>query len=172
MSQRSPLKPSKGPRGSKVGTAIGESEKQVRTRRHKKRELKPRELKFVKAKAEGKSNLQAAKIATGTTNDASAGVMGHHMAKDPTIQQAVAQALADAGITLPKAIQPIAEGLEATRDIYDKEGNFVDSNPDHTTRLKASGMALDLMGARKQQDGSPNVHFHLYAGQQRDNYGI
>jgi hypothetical protein len=176
MAQRSPLKPSKNwkvlPKGTDTKTIVKEVKKQVEKQKANKAPLKPRELRYVKAKAEGKNDRHAVLDAGITTNPASADVIGHRLSRNPNIQEAVAQALADAGITLPKAIQPIADGLEATRDVYDKEGNFIDSSPDHTTRLKASGMALDLMGARKQQEGSVNVNFHLHAGNQRGNYGI
>lgn len=120
----------------------------------------------------GKPLWRAAMEATGLTNPGSAAVQANRMLKNANIQEAIAGSLAKHGITMDAAVAPIADALEANRTTYDKDGRLVDSAPDHSVRLKASGMALDLMGARKQQDGGNNVHFHLYAGEQRDKYGV
>ncbi len=93
------------------------------------------------------------------------------MASQTTIQEAIAAELSRQGITITAVIKPISEGLEAVRDIYDKEGTWVDSSPDHSIRLKSSGMALDLMGARNKLDNNPNIHFHLHAQTEQDEYG-
>lgn len=120
-----------------------------------------RELSFIKAKAEGKNNRHAVLAAGITKNVASADVIGHKMNKDMTIQEAVAQALADNGITLHNAIKPIADGLQAEKTVIigNGESAMADQIPDHSIRLKASGMALNLMGAMNKNEGATSLTF-------------
>lgn len=120
------------------------------------------------------SPTEAAFEASGATNAHSAATIGGKLSKDVTIQQAVAEALARKGITIDNAIQPIADGLTAEKTVIIGGGDdaFTNQVPDHAIRLKASGMALDLMGARNRGDGGSNIHFHLHANQQQGQYGI
>lgn len=125
------------------------------------RDFTKRELSFIKAKAEGKNNRHAVLAAGITKNVASADVIGHKMNKDLTIQEAVAQALADNGITLHNAIAPIADGLQAEKTVIIGHGEqaMADNVPDHSIRLKASGMALNLMGAMNKNEGGNTFNF-------------
>lgn len=160
------------PKGTSTKKIIEESKKALKKAAKKPRVRKPIDrLKFINARANGMSPTQAAFEASGATTAASAAVIGNKLSKDATIQQAVAEALRRKGITIDNAIQPIADGLGAVRDIYDKDGNYMDSTPDHNVRLKASGMALDLMGARNKDNGGGNVHFHLYTNNEQQAYG-
>lgn len=120
--------------------------------------LKPKELKFIKAKLQGKNNTQAAMIATGTTNKQYAAVAANRMIKNDNIQAQLAKELDKMGITLKKAIKPIKDGLQATKQGMDKEtGEYFDSGlPEHATRLKASAMALELLGAKDRHNNHDN----------------
>lgn len=112
------------------------------------------DLKFVKAKLEGKSDLQAAKIAKPhLKTDNSAGVVGHHMAKKPEIQDALAKALQKHQITLDRAIKPITDALDASKTVG--VGEYADVVPDHAIRLRASNMSMDLLGVKRSSDTPP-----------------
>lgn len=72
----------------------------------------------------------------------------------PTIKEAIEKAMEKHNITIDAAVKPIADGLTATRYVGAGETGF--EAVDHTTRLKASGMALKLMGA-EQKEASGNT---------------
>jgi osmotically-inducible protein OsmY len=123
--------------------------------------LTDKELAFINAKKQGMSNGKAAIAAGMTKNAHSARVIGHKVSKDMTIQEAVAEALAANGITLDKAIAPIADGLKAEKTVIIGNGEqaMADNIPDHSIRLKASGMALNLMGAMNKNEGATSLTF-------------
>lgn len=159
------------PKGTSPKTIVAEVKKAQKKRGVRTKKIGPKHLRYVKEKVAGRNDRHAVLNAGITKNPASADVIGHHLSKDPTIQEMVARELTRQGITITAVVKPIAEGLEAVRDVYDKEGNWVDSSVDHSIRLKSSGMALDLMGARNRGDTNPNVHFHLHAQTEQDEYG-
>lgn len=108
------------------------------------------EAKFVEAKLKGKSNTQAAMAATGTTSVNVAKTQGYRLSTNVNVQQAILNTLEYQGIDYDRVTKPIAEGLEATKIIVMGKGtddSFVDVIPDWSARLKASDMALKLMGA-------------------------
>lgn len=64
------------------------------------------------------------------------------------VQEALQIALSKHGITIEKATKPIADGLEAV-----KQNQFTgEFTVDHPIRLKAAGMALDVLGAKGEKD--------------------
>ena len=133
--------------------------------------LSPRDVKVVKAKVEatlkGKSQAVAAQIAFPNQKPRSAESSMSEALRKPNIQEAVALSFKKHGIDIDSAVKPIADGLEATSDYYDKNGEE-HSRPDHAIRLKASGMVFNLMGAGKQT-GDVNILFiDSSAGQKAD----
>lgn len=127
----------------------------------------------VKAKVEAElkdqsQSLAAQKVFPNQTPGAAAVSMTREL-KKANVQEAVQQALVKHGITLDKAIQPISDALEATR----QSGFGEDATEviDHSTRLKASGMALKLMGADKGEAQVPAaVHFHQHIEKKKSGY--
>lgn len=111
-----------------------------------------KQTKFVKAYVENGGNGTQAALSAYDTNDYdTANQIAVENLQKPTVKAAIEAALEKHGITIEKATKPIADGLTASTDFYDKNGALV-SKPDHSTRLKASGMALKLMGADQKQD--------------------
>jgi len=113
----------------------------------------PKEAKFIEAKLRGKSNTEAAKYAG--YSQRSAHITGSQLAKKPHIRNAILVTAEDLGITFEKAVKPIIEALEANKVISavsagDANGSTMDfvDVPDHSTRLKAASMALDLLGMK------------------------
>lgn len=135
--------------------------------------LKPKEIKFIKAKVEGKTNIAAAQYATGLTNTGSAAVEATRMLKNANVQDELAKAFERHGITLDRAVKPISDGLDASKTVIigKDENAFADEVPDHPTRLKAAGMAFNLMGLGKQNDGVTN-NFLIITEEQKNAYGI
>src|SRR5258708_1566714 len=90
--------------------------------------LKPKEINFVKGIVAGKPKQRAAQDATGASMGVAA-VQANRMLKNVNVQDAIAKAFKKHGITIDKAVKPIADGLEATKAIVmGKESNesFVD----------------------------------------------
>ena len=116
-----------------------------------------KQAKFVKAYVANDGNGQeAAKAAYDVKSDAVARTVASETLTLPNVKAALQKALDKHGITIEKATKPIADGLTAETEFYDKNGDLM-SKPDHTTRLKASGMALKLMGAEQKEDRQGNT---------------
>ena len=115
-----------------------------------------KQKKFVKAYVATDGNGQeAAKMAYDVKSDAVARTVASENITKPNVKDAIEKALEKHHITMDAAVAPIADGLKATRL------NFIDESavetPDHATRLKASGMALKLMGADKSEAQQGNT---------------
>ena len=82
----------------------------------------------------------------------------HLLKKIPEIQDALQSLLKSKGITLDKALQPIADGLEAEKLIAMGKGedSFIDRIPDMPTRLQASDRALRLLNITSAKEASFN----------------
>lgn len=131
-----------------------------------------KQAKFVKAKLEGKSGTQAALEAYDTTPKVARTIAAENMAK-PNIREILQAEFAKQGITLEAIVKPIADGLKADKVVIvgKDEDAFADLQPDHSIRLKASGMAAQFMGIGKNQT-EVNVNFIAHAQEQRDIYDL
>lgn len=132
--------------------------------------LTVKQTKFVKAYVANDGNGQeAAKAAYNVANNNSARQIASETLTKPNVKEAIDSALAKHNITIDAAIKPIKDGLEATRQIG--FGDDALETVDHTTRLKASGMALKLMGADKGEAQTPaSVHFHQHIEDKKAGY--
>lgn len=125
-----------------------------------KKGLTVKQKKFVKAYVKNDGNGTKAILETynTTSEDVARSMAAENLAK-PTIRDEIDKALERHKITMDAAVKPIADGLKAYRSVVDADGN-IHTNADHSIRLKASGMALKLMGAeQKEQPGSINFNF-------------
>ncbi len=130
-------------------------------------------LKFVEARARGLSKTQAAFEASGATTPASAATIGGRLEKDLTIQQAVAEAMQRAGLTIDKVIAPVAEAMQANQTATFKGTVYTSDKPDHSVRLKAAGMAQNLMGLTGNNEGSGNTfNFVQVTNVDKDQYAL
>lgn len=110
-----------------------------------------RERVFAEELLKGKSQTEAAKIASPHLTKKSAAMVGSRLAKRQSVQQLIDKALKKHDITILKAIGPIADALQATKIVTSHtEPDY--EIIDHPVRLKASSMALDLLGAKKTKD--------------------
>lgn len=139
----------------------------------KPKKLTIKQKKFVKAYVANDGNGQeAAKAVYDVKTDEAAAVISSQNLIKVNVKEAIEAALEKHGITMDAAVAPIADGLQAKKFIPDGQGGAIDI-PDHTSRLKASGMALKLMGAEQKQGEVPqSVHFHQHQHSQKDEYGL
>lgn len=128
-----------------------------------------KQKKFVKAYIANDGNgTKAALEAYNTVDEKTASVIASENLEKPNIKLAIEQALIKHDITIEKATKPIADGLVATRKIG--FGDNAEYEIDHSTRLKASGMALKLMGAEKQSEIPQNANFIQVNNNYNDRY--
>lgn len=149
----------------------------------KPRKLTTKQLKFVKAKAEGKTGVEAAQIAYGVLDYNTANVMAVENLQKPTIQQALEAEFEKQGITLNAIVKPIKDGLTASKTVIIRDKGatgedadnsaFADEVPDHAIRLKASGMAAQLIGIGKNTgEGNTNFNFINVSRGDKSDYGL
>lgn len=120
-----------------------------------------KQKKFVKAYVANDGNGQeAAKRVYNVSSDAAAAVISSQNLNKVNVKEAIELALEKHGITMEKAIAPIAKALEATNTKWDYENKEEYEVEDHSTRLKASGMALKLLGAEKNESGGNTFIFN------------
>lgn len=130
--------------------------------------LTPKQAKFVKAIAEGKSGTQAALEAYDTTSVDSAKRIAHENTTKLNVQQALAPILAKHEINLDTAIAPIGKGLKAT-----KQNEFTgEVTEDLKTQMAASDRALKLMGVKLDEGQGNTYNFVQVIQEQKDKYGI
>lgn len=116
-----------------------------------------KEKKLIKGIAEGKTKRQAAIEAYHTSTPESASVIASQTLKKVNVQEALEEAFERHGITIDRAVKPIADGLVAYKPGYtDKQGEFHEGTDDHSVRLKASSMAFGLMGLGKGEGSTVN----------------
>lgn len=134
--------------------------------------LTVKQKKFVKAYVEKDGNGQeAAKAVYDVRTDGIARSIASENLTKPNIKYAIEQALEKHGITMDAAIAPIADGLKAVKYYEANDDGSATGQADHSTRLKASGMALKLMGADKGEAAqSPAVHFHQHIESKKGDY--
>jgi len=134
------------------------------------KQLTVKQAKFVKAKAEGKSGTEAAMIAYDVKDAKVASVVAAENLAKPSIQQAVQKSMEKQGLTVDLVVKPIVDGIQAEQEYYDKNGEQ-HTRPDHSVRLKAAGMALDLMGAKSKGEGTTINQFGNIVNDLKERYG-
>jgi hypothetical protein len=116
------------------------------TKKVVRRPLKPKDIKFVEAKAQGLPNYKAAMIASGAKTINSASTEANRMLKNATLRERLDEVLIAKGITLEKAVEPIQKALD-----------YIDDDPRNELemRLKGSDRALKVIGAFERAE-NPN----------------
>lgn len=130
-----------------------------------------KEKKFIKGIVEGKTKRQAAKDAGYTGSPETLSVTASQVLKNPNVQEELAKALDKHGITLDKAIEPVAKALKATKVVIhgDKEDAFAEVVDDIELQLKGHDRAMKLMGINSP---TVNINFNNYAQKQRADYDL
>lgn len=130
------------------------------------KKLTVKEAKLVRAKAEGKTHLQAAEEAGYSMRGTSESIISTagQTLKKPHVKQALQEALAKHDITLDRALAPISKGLSAQKQ-NEYTGEITE---DIKTQLQASDRALKLMGIA--QGDTPNNQFIQIIQEQTNKY--
>lgn len=139
----------------------------------KKPPISPKEARLVKAVVEGANQTEAGLAADSDRTPESARVWANKALQKATVQEALHMEMAKQGITLEKIVKPIADALEAEKVHIVGNGDqaMAEVMPDHSIRLKASSMAQDLMGLKKNQE-APAIHFHQHIEEKKAEYDI
>lgn len=132
--------------------------------------LTPKQIQIVKAKLEGKKQIDIGREAYPNATQESASVLVHRELSKPNVQEALQEALAKKGLDINSIASVVADASRANR-VAQVEGDFYETTvPDHGTRLRAVGMAAQFMGLSKG-DGVTN-NFLVMADSQKDKYGL
>lgn len=110
-----------------------------------KEQLSVKDQTIVAMKVKGKTSQQI-----GDVLDMKAQSVRKRLQKS-TVQDALQASLIKRGITIDKALKPIADALDASDPMYDKQGNYIDDRVNHAVRLQASDRARELLGIGKDQ---------------------
>ena len=134
--------------------------------------LTVKELKLVKAKAKGKTHDVAHDEAGYSPNNSKNGkvVNTSKVLSKPHVKEALHKALEAKGITLDKALEPVAKALNAKK-VVQIEGDFFETEVDDLDmQIKGSDRALKLMGVSSSSDGNTTNNFIQINQTQRDKY--
>lgn len=136
------------------------------------KQLTPRQSVFVKAVVEGKSNTEAAMMATGAKTKDVAKTQGHRLSTNVNVQEALAKAFKKHAISLDAAIAPIGKALKATKVVIHGNGEdaFAEVVEDLDMQLKGSDRALKLMGV--SSTGDTNITFIDMSNRGRKEYDL
>ena len=117
----------------------------------------PKEAKFLAGVANGKTKVQAVMDAYDVKKKSTASQMAAELSHKPRIQRELQKILEQQGITLERAIAPVARALTAQKQ-NEYTGEITDDIP---TQLKGSDRALKLLGVRldKDEGGTTNYNF-------------
>ena len=133
-----------------------------------------KQAKFVKAKAEGKSGIQAALIAYDTTSPNVAGAIAAENLQKPNVKEAIDKEMERQGLTLEKIISPVTKALDSTLKIKTRDGEIIDTGmADLEMQLKGHARAVRLMSfGTKKDDGTINNYGQMIIQQDKEKYGI
>jgi len=124
-----------------------------------------KQKKFVKAYVANDGNgRDAAKAVYDVANDNSASQLASENLSKPNVKYAIEKALEKHHITMDAAVKPIADGLQAIKYFEANDDGSATGQPDHSVRLKASSMALKLMGADKDTEKPNSITFNFKGG--------
>jgi len=135
------------------------------------KQLSKKQAVFVKAKVEGKSNTEAAMIATGAKTKDVAKTQGHRLSTNVNVQEAIAEEFRKQGIDLETVLKPVAKALRAQRSTYES-GELVFEGDDIELQLKGHDRAVKLMGLVKEQSNGVNILYLDFSKTQQHQYGI
>jgi|ERR1700743_1427828 len=119
--------------------------------------LDDREKKFVLGKLQGMSNVDAALYAGYAQSTAL--IKSHLFMRRENVKLALGTTLAQLGLDFKKILQPVLDGLEATKTTYIGRGDKMKeiTKPDLNIRLKATTVALKLLELENNQSADSEI---------------
>jgi hypothetical protein len=111
--------------------------------------LTPKQAKFIKLRAQGKTQAEAYMASYNTKGHLpTVKPRASKLERQPDIQEALQKELARQGITLETVVRPVAEGLKAEKVtiVGNGEDSMAEITPDHNIRLQSVKIASRWMG--------------------------
>jgi hypothetical protein len=132
-----------------------------------RRPLKPKDIAFIKKKAENplEPDYKIAMAVTGTKSTNVASTQVARMLQNVTLKEALNEALAKQGYSIDDAAQTLVEASQATKSFV-SEGELKESDiPDHAIRLNATRAMLTLLDERAApgSGGGNTINFNFGA---------
>lgn len=92
--------------------------------------------------------------------------------KNATVQEAIAAAMADAGLTANSLVDVVKDAMGSNR-VVQVEGDFYETEvPDHTTRLNAARTAATWLGVGKTEGSGLTLNFINLHNNDKDAYKL
>jgi HD-GYP domain-containing protein (c-di-GMP phosphodiesterase class II) len=136
----------------------------------KPRALTTKQLKFIKAKVEGKTGVEAAMEAYGVTSYRSANTVATSNMQKVAIKDALEAVYERQGITLDRIIAPINRALEAKKIVGIGENEK--EVHDHSVQLKAASIAGSFLGIGRNTEGGNTVNFIAVQNKDTQSYDL
>lgn len=141
---------------------MAETKAATKSKSAKASQLTPKEAKFVKGIAEGKTKTQAALDAYNAKDDKSASVIAAQTLGKVRVQDALKDAFESAGITPDAIAKTLKDAMSANKSATFKGTVFSSAEPDHAVRSSAARAAAALMGANDKDDsGGGTINFNF-----------
>jgi len=133
--------------------------------------LTVKQARFVKAKAEGKSDIDAG-IEAGAKTKVAASKYANRMSKDVNVQEVLLRELEKQGVTPELIVKPVVKGLQAKR-VVAIEGDFYQTEVDDLdTQMKAHDRVVKLLGI-KSGEASPTLNVFVNVSKQdKEEFGL
>jgi hypothetical protein len=128
-----------------------------------RRPLKPRDVKFIQAKAEDPAipDYKAAMEATGTTDVNVASTQAARMLQNVTMREALEEALIGQGFSIADSAKALIDALGAKKS-YQAEGTLVESDlADHGIRMSAARTILTFLDDKSENGGGSSINFNF-----------
>lgn len=162
-----PTRPTKR-KAPRVKTAIQAEEPDVTrdiinsAKREIRRPLTPKDTRFIRAKVDGKSNYEAAMVATGTDDMNVASTQAARMLHNVTLREALNEALYKAGLTIDNVAEVLTDATQATKTVQVGAKLVVTEVPDHSIRLNAVKAIGTIFADRSGNgDGGSTINFNI-----------
>lgn len=166
------------PNKSFVKQTEGEVREVKPVKKEVRRPLKPRDTRFIKAKAENPDipNYKAAMIATGTDDMATANVQAQRMLQNVSLREALEEALQRQGFTIDSGAKALNDALKANKStqgavVEDGErvsiGLIETDIPDHAIRVNAAKTIFAFLQDKSEPEKNTfNFKLNVNNGQQ------
>ncbi len=125
--------------------------------------LTDKQKAYVEARAGGMLKKQAGRLASPDCKQPT--MVAARLEKDPLVQQALALAFEDAGVTVQALAHTFKRGMGAKKTYSHKvSGRLVESiHDDHKVQVDSAKAVVDILGLRvpKEDQGSKHLHIHI-----------
>lgn len=135
--------------------------------------LTPKQAKFVKGIAEGKTKADAYRDSYETDgNPNTVSVEASRTLKLPHVQEALIAEFEKQGITPHAIIAPVAKALKAKKTFYIEGVKIESDDDDIDLQLKGHDRAMKIISPRSDAGANISINFNQHVSEKREEYGI